>query len=302
MTARTKLLRTQVAKLEPQAKPFRIYDLEVPALCVEVRPTGRKAYILAYRLPGGRAGRYREMRLGTHPGLVPEKARELALGHLAKLVDGVDPVEALREARKPAVKPLTVVEAVEKYVEALAGRPGQKAPKSALNVYIRPWKHADDPAVEIRPAQVRSLLAQITERHTTKLRAGGHVVSALREAFRYCREHDLIPKGEDPTAGVTIHTGKRVRRIASAEEMAQVVAAVRSEWQAGQLWPPTLGLILLLMATGARPNELRTAKRTDLDRRRGVLVLEKHKTSSTSGAREIALSPAALAILDMIPT
>ena len=66
-----------------------------------------------------------------------------------------------------------------------------------------------------------------------------------------------------------------------------------------------LAAIRLLMFTGARLNEVLHLQWSQIDKARGVIRLEQHKTSGKTGAKELPLNAGALAILealDKLPT
>jgi integrase len=66
-----------------------------------------------------------------------------------------------------------------------------------------------------------------------------------------------------------------------------------------------LAAIRLLMFTGARLNEVLQMKWSQVDKVRGVIRIERHKTSGKSGPKELPLNSATLAVLeslDKLPT
>lgn len=83
--------------LEPKPTPYDVRDDDVSGFLVRVTPGGTKAYFLDYRLAGGRKGKRRRFRLGAHPNLSPDGARDLAKKVAGKIAAGVDP-QAEREA------------------------------------------------------------------------------------------------------------------------------------------------------------------------------------------------------------
>jgi integrase len=61
-----------------------------------------------------------------------------------------------------------------------------------------------------------------------------------------------------------------------------------------------LAAIKLLMLTGARLNEILQLRWSQVDRKRGVIRITQHKTSGKTGAKELPLNSAAMAVLEQL--
>lgn len=69
--------------------------------------------------------------------------------------------------------------------------------------------------------------------------------------------------------------------------------------------PYALAAIRLLLATGARRNEILNLKWAQVDKDRGVIVIEDHKTDGTMGVKELPINSAVAAVLaevEKLPT
>ena len=73
-----KLTKTVVAAAQPESDPYELRDTMIPGFLLKVTPTGRKVYILQYRI-GGRGTPTKRVTLGAHGALTPEQAREAAV-------------------------------------------------------------------------------------------------------------------------------------------------------------------------------------------------------------------------------
>ncbi len=62
--------------------------------------------------------------------------------------------------------------------------------------------------------------------------------------------------------------------------------------------PYTLGALRLLLLTGARLSEILKLRWAEVDRDRKIIRIESHKTSRKTGAKELPINSAALAVLD----
>ena len=91
----SKLTKRLVENLAPRAVPYDETDSELRGFLVRVQPSGVKAYYLSYRL----AGRRNRYKLGTHPNLSTDGARELAKIVAGDVARGIDP-QARRKAER----------------------------------------------------------------------------------------------------------------------------------------------------------------------------------------------------------
>ena len=83
-------------------------------LYLQVSPTGTKSWVLRYQI----AGRQRWMGLGPLELVSLSDARKRALAARLKLLEGIDPIEEKRAARRAAGDAVTFKEAAERYIAA----------------------------------------------------------------------------------------------------------------------------------------------------------------------------------------
>src|SRR5688572_8986295 len=87
-----------------------IWDDELPAYGLRVKPSGSKAFLLQYR---NRNGRSRRVTLGRYGIVTADQARDLARNALSEVAKGGDPA-AVRAADRDA---LTVAELCRRYLD-----------------------------------------------------------------------------------------------------------------------------------------------------------------------------------------
>jgi integrase len=107
---------------------------------------------------------------------------------------------------------------------------------------------------------------------------------------------------DEEAAKVKVRTWRKRERAASAEELGRVLRTTRDLVDEGAIWPWAGYLVLLLILTGARPSEVRTAKWSDVDLAKGVLTRREHKTADKTGeVRTIHLPLEAITLLERMP-
>ena len=102
-----RLTKRTVEAAEVRDGEYVLWDGDIPGFGVRVMPSGRKAYLVQYRV----GTRSRKLTLGSHGVLTPEQARTLAVQALAAVKAGQDPAED-RKTRREA---LTVRELADRF-------------------------------------------------------------------------------------------------------------------------------------------------------------------------------------------
>ena len=90
--------KRSVDAFQSVAKDTYLWDDELSGFGLKVTPTGRKVYLVQYRL-GGRKGRVRRVTIGVHGRITPEQARIEAKRLLGQVAAGDDPQE-LKQQKK----------------------------------------------------------------------------------------------------------------------------------------------------------------------------------------------------------
>src|SRR4051812_49144324 len=78
--------------VSPAAKDIFIWDCDVPGFGLKITPSGRRSYVLQYRL-GGRKGVTKRLSLGQHGVVTAEEARSEAKKLLGIVAHREDPAE-----------------------------------------------------------------------------------------------------------------------------------------------------------------------------------------------------------------
>ena len=275
-----KLTRRSVAAAEPGTH----WDDQLPGFGLRVWPSGRRSFIVRFRTA---TGTDRLLTLGTADELHPEAARELARQAKADVRHGRDPAaerRALREA--PRMQDLR-----DRFT---AEHSSQKKPGTARNQEIH-WR------LHILPALGNPAVADITEADIIRLRNrmadkptnANRVMETLSKAFDLAERWRWRPAGSNPCRWVEDYPEVAIERILTPEE----IAAVWREIDAEDILPSASALFRLLMLTGCRSGEWRTALWSWVDLDNAALKLPDSKT----GAKIVPLSPDAVEVLRSLP-
>src|ERR1051325_8371614 len=107
------LTKTLIDRAEKRPNGFVLWDDRLPGFGCRVHPTGKRSFVVKYRLPGDRKAIW--VTLGSYGVLTVETARAKARDVLKDSRTGVDP-QADRKAEAAAI---TVAGLVQQYLAAL---------------------------------------------------------------------------------------------------------------------------------------------------------------------------------------
>ena len=283
-----KLTKRFVEAAQAKDKAYILWDGDIPGFGVRVMPSGRKTFVLQYRI--GR--RSRTMSLGYTRVITPDKARGMAIAHLAAIEDNRDPL-AHRDDRREA---LTVRDLAQRFdAEHIAVH---IKPSTAAE-YRRALKKA------ILPFFGRRLIAEVSREEVARFRHkyrhvpyfANRCLAILSKMFNLAELWGLRPDGSNPCRHIKKYKEERRERFLSAAELRRV-GAVLSEMEAeGVEMPSALIAVRLLILTGCRLGEILKLKWEHVDLDAGVLDLPDSKT----GAKVVYLGQPAVDVLRTAP-
>ena len=295
-----------VESLEPNQT---VWDARVTGFCVRRQNGDARSYLVKAVING----RPKWMTIGRHgaPWTV-DSARKEAQRLLGIIEEGGDPA-GLREA--DTAKP-TVAEAMPDYLASLAGKKREKTvieykhhvEKFVLTMWgkIRVDKISQGDAERLhrfaaikRSRDGKPILdgegKQIDTHRTANL------VLAIAGSFcAWLEKHHYRTDNTNPCKRKHIERfeeNQRTRHL-SDDELARLSVAL-DEAEPHSLF--LVALIRLLLATGARLDEIRCATWDRIDLERKTLTLPRSKTSKKTGMKTIHLSSGAVAILPSLP-
>ncbi|OGI41833.1 MAG: hypothetical protein A2150_00520 [Candidatus Muproteobacteria bacterium RBG_16_64_11] len=261
------------------------WDGQMTGFGCRVYPSGRKAYVLAYRAEG----RKHIMVLGPCNVLTLDQGRRLAQTRLAEVIDGIDPMAE----RRKALRGETVADLCRAYIERHAIPHKKTADKDQRRLdrfILSAWRNHKIKA--ITRADVAALHHEIG-RDSGPYEAN-RVLALLSKMFELAMAWGYL----DETAANPAHRIKKFKeekrdRWVTPEELPRLAEAIDREvdiYARAALW--------LYLLTGLRKSELLNARWDDVDLDRKELRLADTKAGRV---HYVPLSEPALALLRDLP-
>jgi len=260
------------------------WDAALESFGVRVYPSGRRAYVCAYRI----RRRKRLATLGRADVLTLDQARKKAIAYLGKVASNEDPQDAVDQNR--ALK--RVDELCDEFIEKHSKKKKKswKDDKSTLDRNIRP-KLGSRLAVSIGSEDIEPTHSAIGTDHPY---AANRLLETVRKMFNWGKVAGFVPKDHPgPTMGIVRFPERKRKRFVTTVEMPRFIKALEeegSDYARHGLW--------LLLLTGLRSVELRYAKWEDIDWDMGTLFVGLTKNGEPLLA---PLSDAAMDRLSVIP-
>ena len=290
-----KLNRRSISRRTVEALPVGeretvYWDSKLQGFGVRVYPSGSKVYLVQTR----KGGKSRRLTVARHGLITADKARDKAARIIADIKAGREPV--LDEGTSPADAGPTVAEVAERYMT------------EHVNVRCKPTtarqcRHTLDN--HLLPALGSARLGEIGRERVAALHYGLHgtpvmankVVDMLSRLYSMAELWGIAPEGGNPCRFVRKYNEPPRERFLSEEEFRRLGRTLDEVEAEGKVCSSAVAAFRLLMLTGCRRNEILTLRWTDVDLEAGELRLRDAK----SGARSVALSPAARRVLADLP-
>jgi len=281
-----KINKSLVNSLKPSDRDIKVRDTELSGFELKITPAGKLVYRVDYRINGQR----RCVTVGK-PGITPDQARSMAAQTLQAIAAGEDPAETVAQAKHA----LSITDLAERYLAEHAV--AKKKPRST---------HEDTRLIKmvINPEIGKRKIADISRADMAKLHhkylatpyQANRILALLRKMMNLAETWGLRPMNTNPCTHIEKFKEQKRHRFLSDEELSRLATALKEAEDSGEEPVQALSAIRLLIFTGARLNEILTAKWQYVKRARGVLELPDSKT----GFKQIPISEPAMEILDGI--
>jgi len=254
-----------------------LWDVEVKGFSARRQFSDVVTYSVIFR---NREGRQNWFKLGRHPILTPNLARQEAIRVLRAVTLGEDPSAERKAFRSSA----TVAELVDDFLadmdaHKLNGKKAStiKADRSRIANHIRP---------KLGRCRVATISQDQIEQFTNGCPAGSArtILALLSSIFSFAVKRKL--RSDNPCKGITKPKDNRKTRRLSIAEYAQLGTAL------GTATVPN-DIFLFLAVSGWRSSEARLLKQSEIDLERRIATLGDTKT----GASVRPLSSAAIDII-----
>jgi integrase len=272
-----RLTELVVQRLKPPASGrLEAYDALVPSFGLRISASGVRSYFCVGRVRGSK--QLRRFTLGRVGTVTLGEAREKARTILADLASGVDPEVAAR--RRQVV---TVRGAVADYAARRLN--GLRSATATRQLLEREFvaRFGD---MSIRAITRQDILRMVEDVAASRPAQANRLLANLRRLLQWCTERGDL----ESSPAVLIRPPARERpreRVLSDQELAAV-------WRSCS--GPFGVVVMLLMLTASRRDEIADATWEDLDLGQAILVVPEHRHKS-SRRHEILLPSAAVEIL-----
>jgi integrase len=285
-----KITKRLVDATEPRPAEYFVWDTDIPGFGLRVLPTGRKSYVVQYRV--GR--RSRRISLGPCSVLSCDQARNRAIAAVASAKNGEDPA-AQRDADRKAI---TVRQLAARFDdEHIAVRLKTTTAKE----YRRNLQRF------ILPALGHLTVAATTRADVAKFHhdlrhipyQANRCIEVVSKMFNLAEMWGLRPDGTNPRKHLRKYPEEKRQRFLSAAELRRLGEVLREMEAEGVELPSAILAVRLLTFTGCRLNEIMTLKWEHVDLATRVLRLPDSKT----GAKVVHLGEPAVELLRLaVPT
>ncbi len=287
-----KLTKAEIANAKAGDRDLFIWDSTLPGFGLRVTSSGVKTLIIQYRT---RYGKSRRVTLGRYGTLTLDEGRQEARRQLSRAARGRDP----RQERLDGRAELTVAELADRYMtDHCEGR--SKASTMAAHRWL--LEKFVLPALgrlalrEVKPADINRLHQELKSTPYNANRAVGLVRAMYGKAEK---TWGLIARGQNPASGIERFREKKRSRFLTLEELRQLMQTLDEMERDGEVSPAAAATYRLLVLTGARLNEIRTLRWTDIKWPERMIVLDEHKADE-KGPKAIPLNRPALRILESL--
>lgn len=280
-------LRTIQSVTPDPHRDIYVWDPRLKGFGLRITPRGAQSFVFQYRVDGGPARRKTIGPVGSP--WTPATARKEAERLLVLVYQGIDPVEAKREAKrkKETLNFRTYSERfVELYLKPNWRGTWDSANCTIHNVFIPRW--GNRPVHEITRADIVKVLDEYSDRPARRK----EIHSLLRKFFNWATDRQDIDVS--PLAGMKAPKAVPSRRRVLSDD--EVVALWRATENSGWPWGPFVRMLILTMQRRQEVAEMDWSE-IDIDARRWTLPADRAKNDQE---HVIPLTSLALAELQLL--
>lgn len=285
--ARTATARITLSTVRAMLPGEEVRDSELKGFGVR-----RQAAAISYFVHTRINGRLKRLTIGRHGSpWTPETARKEAARLVVAIRSGDNPAQE-RDDRRRVSDPFEMVAAEFLRVHGARLKPRTLEMYATLiRLQLKP-AFSGKPISEIGPAHV----ARAHASWSATPRTANFAVAVLSKLLSWAEGHGYRAPGDNPCRNIERYKETKRERYLSEAELARLGAVLAAAEENGEN-PWVIGIVRMLILTGARLSEMLSLRWSYFDVHRRVLRLPDSKT----GAKTIYLSPEAIAVLDALP-
>jgi integrase len=262
-----------------------IWDDEIKGFGLRVYPSGRKSFVLSYRI----GGRKRLFTIGDFGVWTTDQARKEARKLLVDIEHGTDPKVARITASQQGVTFSDMKTAYE--TKHVPTKKSGHQDVATLKRYI-PNSWLNKELASFQRIDVAKLHQAVGEKNGPY--AANRLLALVRKMFNFAVENGFLPDGHpNPGIGIKAYPEKKRERFVMPSELPKVWAAIQAEKD--EYWRAYFSLCLLL---GARRSEIISMKWSDVYVEEKVWVIPDTKAGR---GHTLPLPSAVIEILNSIP-
>lgn len=277
-----------VHAIKPDSKrDIYVWDTRLKGFGLRTTPTGAQSFVFQYRVKGGPARRKTIGPVGSP--WTPATARKEAERLLIQVYQGIDPVEAQREAKRKK-ETLNFRAYCERFTNLYLKQhwrgTWERAEYTLRNVVIPRW--GTRPIHEITRGDIVKVMDDYSDRPARRK----EIHSVLRKLFNWAVDRQDIEVS--PLAGMKAPKAVPARRRVLNDE--EIVALWKASEQAGWPWGPFIRMLILTMQRRGEVAEMDWSE-IDLSARKWTLPAARAKNDEE---HIIPLSDLAMAELERL--
>jgi len=301
-TKRIILTAGSIANLRPREKPYNV-STDVPGLGVRVYPSGRMAYHVRYSWRGKQVRHFFGQASAT---LTAPKAKREAKRLLGLVANGIDPRAGEAKPGDPTVLDLCR-EYVDKHLRIKSGQRTIDFNDGLVRNWIVGSPIADTPLSQISNKETETFIRSIGGPFRSPKNPGvaNKIQTLLSAAFNRGIRWGWI--SNNPAKGIEKYPEKEIeiRSLTEDEEnkLLDAISTARATkpFTEGSVSPAICDLILTLLHTGARRNEILSLQWTMVDAKNFCIKIPEYKEKKKDKPKIIYLSDEALQLIESQP-
>ena len=264
------------------------WDDQLKGFGLCVRPSGKKTFLLKYRIGRGRRAVTKKHSLGSVPVVSVEAARLKAKNFLFVASQGIDPIKKDQES-------LTIKELCEQYIDRHAVLHKKKSSLVRDENLIKGVIIPVFGKIRVADLNRSHLIKYHHSKKDTPIMAN-RFLALISTMMNLAEKWEYRPQNTNPCKYVDRYKEKKRQVYLSMDQLERVGQAMRQLKNTESFY--ALSALKMLLVTGCRTSEILNLKWEYVDIANNCI----HLPDSKTGARTIHLPPVAFDILNALPS